>query len=152
MFLGAPDRHSAPVEVCRAPWAKGLQLHYFHHAQGCLWWAALPGHRCLTKTLCIYFLILGKPTYVHVSKTCYFAILRWITAMCETLRSHWKGVGWLREETVPLAQANSKAPSNTADTGWSPPSRRQSAPFCSAKSLSTSNSHTLSVVTTSKAM
>lgn len=143
---GGPRQAQCPRWISRAPWAKGLQLHYFHHAQDCPWWAALPGHWCLTKTLCIYFFILGKPTYVHVSKTCYFAILRW------TLRSHWKGVGWLRKETVPLAQANSNAPSNTADTGWSPPSRRQSAPFCSAKSLSTSNSHTLSVVTTSKAM
>lgn len=36
--------------------------------------------------------------------------------------------GLEEEETVPMAQANSKAPSNAAETGWSPPSRRQSQP------------------------
>lgn len=49
-----------------------------------------------TETLCIYFLIPEKLTSAHISKTCYFAVLRWITTILETLCSHWKGISWLR--------------------------------------------------------
>lgn len=40
-----------------------------------------------TETLCVYFLIPEKPTSVHVSKTRYFAVLRGITTVLETLCS-----------------------------------------------------------------